>query len=209
MAATTSFIKTSDPTILSELGSILGNFSVLLQATDDGKVGVREVQFLLRNLHLTPTGSAMNVTATNATSQDSLLGAESFDPQMSLRAIELYGKLGDFDTSMVELTFDPDTNISSPLYYANILGGGQVPILLAYAYLEFYSYFTASVEYQLGSIFDVSDVEITRIISNLRFISTVVGQVGDEEEVYKLLYVVRYMQRAILFIEDGISAIEG
>jgi hypothetical protein len=206
--AITSYIKTADPIVLNRLSSVLSNSSTLLTDSDAGKMGTREAHYITRNLNLSPTGTTVGIATTNTTPQDSLLGAETFDPQMSLRAISLYSKLSNLDTSRVELTFDPDSNMSYALYYANVLKG-EIPPLACYAYLEFYSLYTAVIDYKVGAIFPVSDSEIDRILSNLRFIGTIIGSVGDTEEVYKLMYVVKYIQKAILFIRYGILSILG
>jgi hypothetical protein len=201
-----TYIKTSDIVIQNALYDTLCNMSYLLQ-DNMGKVLDREARFVIRNLKISPTGTIQGLGEDLVLEYDYLLGQEQFEPVLSQYAFEVYGYISALKPDYVlKSSYDPDSEISLILRYTGGLPD-YVASYMSYLYLELYALFIALVQYRSGDVFKMSLSEIDTVAKNCRYISAKIGLVGNQENTYSTLNVLKHIQRAILFVKTGIPSI--
>ncbi len=206
MAVSEPYIQTADTAVQDILYDTLYNMSFLLNDYQ-GKIIGKEATFILRNLVVNPTGVVQGIDKGDLKlNREDLLGVESFNGQLSRKAIALLAQINVMDNTLVEtVNFNSDTDISDLFITAT-----DIPAIsphMSYLYLELFAMYQSAVQWKGGQVFAMSTPELATVISNSRYVAGCIEQIGDTEDVYATLHVVRQVQRAILFLSIGIPTI--
>lgn len=197
-----SYIKTADPAMQEVLYDTMYNISFLL-GDDRGKLWYRDAGIISKNLQVYPDATIQEIGDDLSLPNDSLLGKETFFPRLSSRAFSVHQSLSNYTTKEMP-AYEPDISlIFEDIEYSSDMEASY----RAYLYLELYSLLLSIVEYRGGDILTVTLDEISTLLSNCRYIVASVGTTGNQESTYKLLNVLKHIQRSILFVKEGILSV--
>jgi hypothetical protein len=201
-----SYIRTSERAIQDIMYDTLYNMSLLLE-DNLGKIPDREARLVIRNLVVSPTGTLQGLGESLPLDNDILLGQEQFNPFLSKYAQEVHSSLMTPNSEYVfKANYTPDIELN--MIHRHTRGLPDFALsYMSYLYLELYSVFTSVVDYKAGEVLRMTVSELDIIMSNSRYISAKIGTIGNQENTYGLLNVLKHIQRAILFVKQGILLI--
>ena len=185
----------------------LYNMSYLLNDLA-GKIVDKNAKFIIRNLQVSPDGTLPAFPSSLVvTEYDSLLGQDEYTPELSDYAYIVFNELLARNSKRIKPTsYFRDEILSSLFAYSSNLPP-VVSSYVSYAYLEMYALFIALTEHKSGEIFKYTTDEMDVVSKNLRRISLDIGLLGNDESVYRLLNVLKSIQRAILFVRTSIKSV--
>jgi hypothetical protein len=203
-----TYLKTADLAVKDVLYDNLYNMSFLLKDLN-GKILDKNVKYILRNLQVLADKSLPAFPISDVvTSHDSLLGKDVMVPELSDYAYDMYSQLGARNSARIKPKqyLYTDEPINEMLEFTKGLPT-VATAYMSYAYLEMYSLFIALMEYKPGEVFKYTYEELDIVSDNLKRLSYDISTMGSSENVYRLLNILKLVQRAILFIRISIKTV--